>query len=180
MVVPPSPARVIFVLSTTVLPFSVLVSYFTDRLFTSESVSVLVFTWLSRFSRFSPVVLDILTYAPSLDGRTSLYTVLPVTICFEPSSSLVTVPVPMAVAQASLFFVLSVSVAAVVPSAPYCRLAPILEALMLASFWATLTASVSFVPAATPLIWRVTLPSAVPMDTAALVAFQVAVPSVES
>ena len=135
--------------------------------------SVFVLTCASSFDRFSAVVWEPFTYVPSVVGRSSSWIALSVTnISFGVAIS----PVPSAAPQAFSFAVMS-SADAVLPSAPF-RFLPMLDALTLAfmpsSFFscATLTASVSFVPAATPLSWRVTVPSAVPMDTAPVVAFQ--------
>ena len=143
--------------------------------------SAFVLTCASSFDRFSAVVWEPFTYVPSVAGRSSSWIALSVTnISFGVAIS----PVPSAAPQAFSFAVFSASAAAVLPSAPF-RFLPMLDASTLAfmpsSFFscATLTASVSFVPAATPLIWRVTVPSALPMDTAALVACQVEVVSVE-
>ena len=115
--------------------------------------SAFVLTCASSFDRFSAVVWEPFTYVPSVVGRSSSWIALSVTnISFGAAIS----PVPSAAPQAFSLAVIS-SADAVLPSAPF-RFLPMLVASTLAfmpsSFFncATLTASVSFVPAAKPLI----------------------------
>ena len=103
----------------------------------------------------------------------------------RPSLLMVMLPV-VTVFTAKSWAVFTVYVS--LPSAPVVELTTMLlpsvtlvfEALAAAFNCATFTASVATVPAATPVIWRVSVPSALPTDTAALVAFQVGLVSAEA
>ena len=115
--------------------------------------SAFVLTCASSFDRLSAVVWEPFTYVPSVVGRSSSWIALSVTnISFGVAIS----PVPSAAPQAFSLAVMS-SADAVLPSAPF-RFLPMLVASTLAfmpfSFFncATLTASVSSLPAATPVI----------------------------